>query len=260
MSYWEERIGNMNEVRRFNSLEFGQIRTMVIEGQPWFVGKDVARALGYKNISDALNKHVFDEDKGVAKCDTLGGNQIMTIVSESGMYSLIFGSKLERAKSFKHWVTSKVLPDIRKNGMYATDELINNPDLLIQVATQLKEERQAREQLELINQANQPKVLFADSVASSRQTILIGDLAKLIKQNGYDIGQNRLFEWLRANGYLISRNGESYNMPTQRAMDLELFEVKERTHLNPDGSVRLTKTTKVTGKGQVYFINKFLEN
>ena len=260
MSYWEERIGNMNEVRRFSSLEFGQIRTMVIEGQPWFVGKDVARALGYKNISDALNKHVFDEDKGVAKCDTLGGNQIMTIVSESGMYSLIFGSKLERAKSFKHWVTSKVLPDIRKTGMYATDELINNPDLLIQVATQLKEERQARQELEHINQANQPKVLFADSVASSRQTILIGDLAKLIKQNGYDIGQNRLFEWLRANGYLISRNGESYNMPTQRAMDLELFEVKERTHLNPDGSVRLTKTTKVTGKGQVYFINKFLQN
>ena len=250
----------MNEVRRFSSLEFGQIRTMVIEGQPWFVGKDVARALGYKNISDALNKHVFDEDKGVAKCDTLGGNQIMTIVSESGMYSLIFGSKLERAKSFKHWVTSKVLPDIRKTGMYATDELINNPDLLIQVATQLKEERQARQELEHINQANQPKVLFADSVASSRQTILIGDLAKLIKQNGYDIGQNRLFEWLRANGYLISRNGESYNMPTQRAMDLELFEVKERTHLNPDGSVRLTKTTKVTGKGQVYFINKFLQN
>ena len=260
MSYWEERIGNMNEVRRFDSLEFGQIRTMVIEGQPWFVGKDVAQALGYKNISDALNKHVFDEDKGVAKCDTLGGNQIMTIVSESGMYSLIFGSKLERAKSFKHWVTSKVLPDIRKTGMYATDDLLNNPDLLIKMATQLKEERQAREQLELINQANQPKVLFADSVASSRQTILIGDLAKLIKQNGYDIGQNRLFEWLRANGYLISRNGESYNMPTQRAMDLELFEVKERTHLNPDGSVRLTKTTKVTGKGQVYFINKFLEN
>ena len=250
----------MNEVRRFDSLEFGQIRTMVIEGQPWFVGKDVAQALGYKNISDALNKHVFDEDKGVAKCDTLGGNQIMTIVSESGMYSLIFGSKLERAKSFKHWVTSKVLPDIRKTGMYATDDLLNNPDLLIKMATQLKEERQAREQLELINQANQPKVLFADSVASSRQTILIGDLAKLIKQNGYDIGQNRLFEWLRANGYLISRNGESYNMPTQRAMDLELFEVKERTHLNPDGSVRLTKTTKVTGKGQVYFINKFLEN
>jgi antirepressor len=128
------------------------------------------------------------------------------------------------------------------------------------MATQLKEERQARQELEHINQANQPKVLFADSVASSKQTILIGDLAKLIKQNGYDIGQNRLFEWLRANGYLISRNGESYNMPTQRAMDLELFEVKERTHLNPDGSVRLTKTTKVTGKGQVYFINKFLQS
>lgn len=195
----------MGNYKQFSSLEFGLIRTVTINNEPYFVGKDIACALGYSN-------------------------------------------------------PSKVLPDIRKTGMYATDEILNNPDLLIQVATQLKEERQARQQLELINQENQPKVLFADSVASSKQTILIGDLAKLIKQNGYDIGQNRLFEWLRSNGYLISRNGESYNLPTQRAMDLELFEVKERTHLNPDGSVRLTKTTKVTGKGQVYFINKFLQN
>lgn len=248
----------MNEIQAFNSLEFGQIRTINIDGEPWFIGKDIAAALGYKDTSDAIKRHIFDEDK-LTRCFTDSGQgREMTIINESGMYSLVLSSKLEKAKSFKRWVTNDILPSIRKHGMYATDELVNNPDLLIQVATQLKEERQAREQLELINQANQPKVLFADSVASSKQTILIGDLAKLIKQNGYDIGQNRLFEWLRSNGYLISRSGESYNMPTQRAMDLELFEVKERTHLNPDGSVRLTKTTKVTGKGQVYFINKFI--
>ena len=250
----------MDKVRNFNSLEFGQIRTIIVDSEPWFVGKDIAESLGYKDTSDALKRHVQDDDK-LSRCfPDSGQGRAMYIINESGLYSLILSSKLPKAKKFKKWVTGEVLPSIRKNGMYATDELINNPDLLIQVATQLKEERQAREQLELINQANQPKVLFADSVASSKQTILIGDLAKLIKQNGYDIGQNRLFEWLRANGYLISRSGESYNMPTQRAMDLELFEVKERTHLNPDGSVRLTKTTKVTGKGQVYFINKFLQN
>lgn len=250
----------MDKVRNFNSLEFGQIRTIIVDSEPWFVGKDIAESLGYKDTSDALKRHVQDDDK-LSRCfPDSGQGRAMYIINESGLYSLILSSKLPKAKKFKKWVTGEVLPSIRKNGMYATDELLNNPDLLIQVATQLKEERQARQQLELINQENQPKVLFADSVASSKQTILIGDLAKLIKQNGYDIGQNRLFEWLRANGYLISRNGESYNMPTQRAMDLELFEVKERTHLNPDGSVRLTKTTKVTGKGQVYFINKFLEN
>lgn len=250
----------MDKVRNFNSLEFGQIRTIIVDSEPWFVGKDIAESLGYKDTSDALKRHVQDDDK-LSRCfPDSGQGRAMYIINESGLYSLILSSKLPKAKKFKKWVTGEVLPSIRKNGMYATDELLNNSDLLIQVATQLKEERQARQQLELINQENQPKVLFADSVASSKQTILIGDLAKLIKQNGYDIGQNRLFEWLRANGYLISRNGESYNMPTQRAMDLELFEVKERTHLNPDGSVRLTKTTKVTGKGQVYFINKFLKN
>ena len=254
----------MGKVRQFNSLEFGLIRSVMINNEPWFVGKDIACALGYSNPSKALTDHVDPDDK---VSDKLSNDSLLSLgqrggwlINESGMYSLIMGSKLDKAKKFKKWVTSKVLPDIRKTGMYATDELLNNPALLIKMATQLKEERQARQELEHINQANQPKVLFADSVASSKQTILIGDLAKLIKQNGYDIGQNRLFEWLRANGYLISRNGESYNMPTQRAMDLELFEVKERTHLNPDGSVRLTKTTKVTGKGQVYFINKFLQN
>ncbi|MBS5595686.1 phage antirepressor [Peptostreptococcus sp.] len=249
----------MNEIKAFNSLEFGQIRTTSIDGEPWFVGKDIAAALGYKNISDALIKHVDMEDKGVAKCDTLGGNQEKTVINESGMYSLVLSSRLDSAKKFKRWVTNDILPSIRKHGMYATDELINNPDLLIQVATQLKDERTKRQQLELKEQENRPKVLFAESVEASKCSILIGDLAKLIKQNGYNIGQNRLFEWMRNNGYLISRRGESYNMPTQQSMNLGLFEIKESSVVNPDGSVRLTRTTKVTGKGQVYFINKFIE-
>lgn len=249
----------MNEIKAFNSLEFGQIRTTSIDGEPWFVGKDIAAALGYKNISDALIKHVDMEDKGVAKCDTLGGNQEMTVINESGMYSLVLSSRLDSAKKFKRWVTNDILPSIRKHGMYATDELINNPDLLIQVATQLKNERSKRQELELREQTNRPKVLFAESVEASKCSILIGDLAKLIKQNGYNIGQNRLFEWMRNNGYLISRRGESYNMPTQQSMNLGLFEIKESSVVNPDGSVRLTRTTKVTGKGQVYFINKFIE-
>ncbi|MDU5349948.1 MAG: phage antirepressor KilAC domain-containing protein [Peptostreptococcus sp.] len=249
----------MNEIKAFNSLEFGQIRTTSIDGEPWFVGKDIAAALGYKNISDALIKHVDIEDKGVAKCDTLGGNQEMTVINESGMYSLVLSSRLDSAKKFKRWVTNDILPSIRKHGMYATDELINNPDLLIQVATQLKDERSKRQELELREQTNRPKVLFAESVEASKCSILIGDLAKLIKQNGYNIGQNRLFEWMRNNGYLISRRGESYNMPTQQSMNLGLFEIKESSVVNPDGSVRLTRTTKVTGKGQVYFINKFIE-
>ena len=249
----------MNEIKAFNSLEFGQIRTTSIDGEPWFVGKDIAAALGYKNISDALIKHVDMEDKGVAKCDTLGGNQEMTVINESGMYSLVLSSRLDSAKKFKRWVTNDILPSIRKHGMYATDELINNPDLLIQVATQLKDERSKRQELELREQTNRPKVLFAESVGASKCSILIGDLAKLIKQNGYNIGQNRLFEWMRNNGYLISRRGESYNMPTQQSMNLGLFEIKESSVVNPDGSVRLTRTTKVTGKGQVYFINKFIE-
>ncbi|MDU3423143.1 MULTISPECIES: phage antirepressor [Peptostreptococcus] len=249
----------MNEIQAFNSLEFGQIRTINIEGEPWFIGKDIAAALGYKDTSDAIKRHIFNEDK-LTRCFTDSGQgREMTIINESGMYSLVLSSKLEKAKLFKRWITNDILPSIRKHGMYATDELVNNPDLLIQVATQLKDERTKRQQLELKEQENRPKVLFAESVEASKCSILIGDLAKLIKQNGYNIGQNRLFEWMRNNGYLISRRGESYNMPTQQSMNLGLFEIKESSVVNPDGSVRLTRTTKVTGKGQVYFINKFIE-
>ena len=258
MSYWEERTGNMGNYRQFNSLEFGLIRTVMVNNEPYFVGKDIACALGYSNPSKALTDHVDPEDK--LNNDSLSslGQRGGWLINESGMYSLIMGSKLEKAKKFKKWVTSKVLPDIRKTGMYATDELLNNPDLLIKMATQLKEERQAREQLELINQANQPKVLFADAVNASHTSILVGDLAKLLRQNGLDIGQNRLFERLRQEGYLIKQKGESYNMPTQRSMDMKLFEVKESTFTNPDGSTHITKTSKVTGKGQIYFTNRYL--
>lgn len=188
----------------------------------------------------------------------------MTVINESGLYSLILSSKMPNAKKFKRWVTSEVLPAIRKHGMYATDELLSNPDFAIAAFTALKEEREKNKLLsETVSiqtkqiTENKPKVLFADAVSTADTSILIGDLAKLIKQNGVDIGQKRLFQWMRDNGFLI-KGGNSKNMPTQKSMELKLFEVKERTISNPDGSVRITKTTKVTGKGQQYFINKFL--
>ncbi len=256
----------MNELKIFENRDFGKIRSLMVNNEPFFVGNDIATVLGYKNTRDALSKHIDEEDKisDVAIYDG-SQNRNMTIINESGLYSLILSSKLESAKKFKRWVTSEVLPSIRKNGMYATDELLDNPDLAIKVFEQLKQERKEKKKLQLENakqkkvlEDQKPKVLFADSVETSTTSILIGDLAKLLRQNGYDIGQNRLFDWLRNNDYLI-KNGERKNMPTQKAMDLELFEIKERTLSNPDGSVRVTRTTKVTGKGQVYFVNKFLK-
>lgn len=247
----------MNELKTFTNAEFGSVRTIEIDNEPYFVGKDVAEILGYSEPRSAVSKKVDSEDRGVAKIETPSGVQEMTTINESGLYSLIFGSKLPKAKEFKHWVTSEVLPSIRKHGMYATNELLNDPDFAIQAFTALKEERERRKQLESIVEQDKPKVLFADAVETAQTSILVGDLAKLIKQNGVDIGQKRLFNYLRENGYLI-KSGNSKNMPTQKAMDKGLFEVKERTINNPDGSVRITKTTKVTGKGQTYFINEFL--
>ena len=183
----------------------------------------------------------------------------MTVINESGLYSLVLSSKLPTAKKFKRWITSEVLPSIRKNGMYATEELLNNPDLLIAVVTKLKEERELRQTLEEEKKINAPKIIFADAVSSSKTSILVGDLAKILKQNNVDFGQKRLFAWLRENGYLIKRKGSDWNMPTQRSMEQGLFEIKESTHLNGDGVNVTTKTTKVTGKGQQYFINKLLK-
>ena len=239
-----------------------QVRTVTIDNEPYFVGKDVAKILGYSRTADAIRKHVDSEDKGVAKMETPGGNQDLQVINESGLYSLILSSKLPQAHEFKHWVTSEVLPSIRKHGAYMTPQTIEkallNPDTIISLATQLKEEQQHRKQLQAENNIMKPKALFADAVATSDTSILIGQLAKIMKQNGVDMGQNRLFKWMRTHGFLGKR-GDSYNKPTQKAMNLGLFEVKERTVNNPDGSIRVNITTKVTGKGQQYFINKFLK-
>lgn len=245
----------MQELQIFKNEEFGEVRTVTIDNEPWFVGKDVAAALGYSNTRDAISKHVHEDDKGVAKCDTPSGKQEMTVINESGLYALIFGSKLESAKRFKHWVTSEILPSIRKHGGYiAGQENMSDEQLLaraLMVAQNKIEEN--RKEIERMK----PKEIFADAVATSKQSILIGQLAKLICQNGHEIGQQRLFRWMRDNGYLM-KHGSNYNMPMQRYVEQGLFEIKESAVTNPDGSVRMTKTTVVTGKGQVYFINKFL--
>jgi len=248
----------LNELKIFKNSEFGEIRTVEICGEPWFVGKDVAEVLGYSKARNAILAHVDTEDKKDAPIQgDLGGTQNMIIINESGLYSLILSSKLPNAKAFKRWVTSEVLPAIRKHGLYAKEELLDNPDIAIAAFKALKEEREARKALEAENKQMQPLALFAKSVSASDTSILIGDLAKLLKQNGYDTGQKRLFEELRQRSFLM-KTGSSKNLPTQKAMELGLFEVKESTINNPDGSVRVTKTTKVTGKGQVYFVNLFL--
>lgn len=252
----------MNEIQIFNNKEFGNIRTVNIDGEPWFVGKDVAEALGYSNSRKALADHVHDDDKGVTKCDTLGGKQDLTVINESGLYALIFGSKLESAKRFKRWVTSEVLPAIYHNGGYIQgQENLSDTELMakaILVAQKTIEQKNQiiEKQKEKIEQ-DRPKTIFADAVSASETSILVGDLAKLICQNGYQIGQKRLFEWLRQNGYLM-KCGSSRNMPTQRYLEQGLFEVKESNVQNPDGSIRITRTTKITGRGQLYFVNKFL--
>lgn len=247
----------MNELKIFKNSEFGEIRTVEIGGEPWFLGKDMADILGYTNTAKAIRDHVDDEDKLTERIVLSGQSREMYIINESGLYSLILSSKLPNAKAFKRWVTSEVLPAIRKHGLYAKEELLDNPDIAIAAFKALKEEREARKALEAENERMQPLALFAKSVSASDTSILIGDLAKLLKQNGYDTGQKRLFEELRQRSFLM-KTGSSKNLPTQKAMELGLFEVKESTINNPDGSVRVTKTTKVTGKGQVYFVNLFL--
>lgn len=245
----------MNEIFNFHGQD---VRTVTINNEPYFVGKDVAGILGYSGTAKAIRTHVDGEDKGVTTMDTPGGKQDLVIINESGLYSLILSSKLPQAKEFKRWVTSEVLPTIRKNGMFATDELLDNPDFAIATLQKLKEEREAKKLLEAQIEADRPKVLFADAVSASHTSILVGELAKLISQNGYKIGANRLFAWMRENGYLIKRKGSDWNMPTQRSMDLKLFEIKETNVQHADGHISVNKTPKVTGKGQQYFINKFL--
>lgn len=251
----------MADIQLYTNEKFGEIRTTVIDGEPWFVGKDVALALGYMKPLNAIATHVEEDDslkQGLT--DSLGRTQDAIFINESGLYSLVLSSKLPSAKAFKRWVTSEVIPTIRKHGAYLTPDTLEaallNPDYLIKLATALKEETEKRKALEAREKENAPKVLFADSVGTSESTILVGDLAKIIRQNGVNIGRTRMFDWLRSSGYLM-KDGQSKNMPTQYSMELGLMEIKERTVSTPSGTI-INKTPVITGKGQLYFVNKFL--
>ena len=241
----------MNELKTFTNSEFGNIRIIEFNNEPWFVGKDVSDILEYRNGSRDINRHVDEEDR--RKIMLFDGNQDKEtiIINESGLYSLILSSKLPNAKKFKKWVTSEVLPAIRKTGSYAMPK---GNDLI--AAAVIEAQRLLAEKDRQIEEMKPAKV-FAAAVTSSENTILIGDLAKFLRQNGINIGQKRLFEKLRQDGFLL-RHGSSKNMPSQRSMDLGLFKIKEGSYIDSEGNNVLTRTTKVTGKGQVYFINKFL--
>ena len=251
-----------NEIQVFNNPDFGEVRTTVQNGEPWFVGKDVCRVLGYQNPSKALSDHVDEEDKLNNESLSSLGQRGGWLVNESGLYSLILGSKLPTAKKFKHWVTSEVLPSIRKHGAYATaptiESIIANPLNGIKLLQALADEQEKRKALEAQSEVMKPKALFADAVAASDTTILVRDLAKILKQEGCDIGGNRLFAWLRDHDYLC-KSGKSKNMPTQKSMELGLFKVREGSYINSKGDNIITKTCLVTGKGQIYFVNKFKE-
>lgn len=243
----------MNKLQIFNNNQFGEIRTAILNNEPYFMLSDVCRILEIKNHNDVksrLNKN------GVGITDTIdrmGRHQDATFINESNLYKLAFTSRKKEAEGFTDWVTGEVLPQIRKTGVYG--QMV--PQTLPEALRAYADEVEAHNQSKVLLEAQKPKVLFADAVSASHTSILVGDLAKLLKQNGYETGQKRLFEQLRQEGYLI-KSGSSRNMPTQKSMDLGLFEVKESTVQNPDGSVRVTKTTKVTGKGQLYFTNRYL--
>lgn len=250
----------MNDLQIFKSSEFGSIRTIDNNGKPLFCGSDIAKALGYAIPTKAVNTHC----KGVSKMEapTASGYQSMLFIPEGDVYRLIAHSKLPSAAQFERWVFDEVLPSLRQHGAYLTpaamERVMNDPDAWITMLTTLKEERKQREQLARQVSDAQPKVRFADSVAASPNTILIGELAKILKGNGMNIGQNRLFSLLREEGYLIKSGRADYNCPTQYAMNLGLFEVQEITITKADGSTRVCRTTRVTGKGQQYFINRYL--
>ena len=243
----------MNNIQIFRNNDFGIIRTVTIENEPWFVGKDVAEVLGYSDTNKAVAMHVDEEDKKLNdKSSPSFGQRGATLINESGLYSLILSSKLPNAKKFKRWVTSEVLPSIRKTGSYIAPK--DYPSALRALADQYEKNHQLAQE----NEQMKPKAVFADAVSCSKQSILVGELAKILRQNGVQVGQNRLFKWLRENGYIVKSRGID-NYPTQRSLEGGWLEVLERTINVPDGSTRLTITPKVTGKGQVYFVNKILK-
>lgn len=218
----------MNEMQIFNNEEFGQIRTVTIDNEPWFVGKDVAEALGYVKARNAIANHVEDDDKRDAPIQgDLGGTQLMTIINESGLYALIFGSKLESAKRFKHWVTSEVLPSIRKTGGY--QKPVQGKELL---ALAVLEAQKTIEEKDAQIEEMKPHAILGQAITTANTSILVGDMAKILRQNGVNIGGQRFFEYLREKGYLIKRKGADWNLPTQRSMEMGLFEIKESVHID----------------------------
>lgn len=254
----------MNEIKLFENPEFGRIRTLENDdGKVLFCGADVANALGYSNPRKAIADHCRCVTKRDVPHPQSPDKTIeMTFIPEGDVYRLITHSKLPAAERFEAWVFDDVLPTIRKHGAYMTADTIKkamqSPDFIIQLATELKAEQEKNLALSDKIEADKPKTIFADAVSVSHTSIPVGDLAKLITQNGVDIGQKRLFAWLRENGYLM-KSGSSYNMPTQRSMERQLFEVKETVVTHSDGHTSVNRTPKVTGKGQIYFINKFLQ-
>lgn len=244
----------MTGIQIFKNEQFGEVRTIAKDGEPWFVAADVCKVLDLSNPTIATSR--LDEDER-AKFN-LGRQGETTIVSEAGLYTLVLGSRKPEAKAFKRWITHEVIPTIRRHGAYATEttieSIIADPESGIKLLQALKAEQERRREAEAIAEAQRPKALFADAVAASDNSILVGELAKILRQNGVETGQNRLFQWMRENGYIMRYT----NMPTQYSMERGLMEVKERAINNPDGSIHITQTTKITGKGTLYFVNKFL--
>lgn len=249
----------MKGIEIFKNDLFGEIRVAGTSENPLFCLADVCKILGLR--VDAVQSRLTDAPIRIGVTDSIGREQQMNFVNEKNLYKVIMRSDKPQAEPFQDWVCGEVLPSIRKHGAYMTNDTLGkaltSPDFLIQLATNLKEEQQKRIEAEQKIRSDAPKVLFADAVSTSRRSCLIAELAKILQQNGIKIGQNRLFEWLRKNGYLCQK-GQYYNQPSQKSMELGLFEIKQTTINKPDGSVLVSTTTKVTGKGQIYFVDKFL--
>lgn len=258
----------MNDLQIFKNSEFGEVRTKVINNEPYFSLNDVCRILEINNPSQAKTRLNKDGVISNEVIDSMGRTQQANFINESNLYKLVFQSRKSEAEKFADWVTSEVLPSIRKHGAYMSSEVIektlSDPDYLIRLATNLKEEKAKRALAEAQIERDKPKVLFADTVSSSNKSCLVGELAKLISQEAIrrgeinkKIGQNNLFGWMRSNGYLC-KSGERKNQPLQQYVEQGLFELKKGSYVDSNGSNITTTTTKVTGKGQIYFVNKFL--
>ena len=252
----------MNELTVFKNEEFGQVRTILIDNEPWIVLNDICKVLEISNPWNAASRIDEDDLRKADVIDSMGRKQLTNVVNESGFYATVLQSKKPKVKKFKKWVTSDILPAIRKQGVYMTPEAIEktiiNPDFIIKLATSYKNEQELNKKLQSQIESNRSKVLFADSVANSKTLILIREQAKILTQNGVKIGEKQLYKWLREHGYLIKKEGDDYNTPTQRAAKIGLFHVIKTAIIRSNGNSTIAKTTKVTPKGQEYFVNRFL--